>query len=86
MSQYIYTSISISLYISHIYSVTGAISVCSRETNHTSDKAKYMHLVGNLKFAVSAKLLWIISAKLMPSMSMPFMCLDQYKYGYSCMN
>lgn len=33
-----------------------------------------MHFADDLQFLVSAKLLWIISAKLMPCVSMLFVC------------
>lgn len=48
------------IYTSPTYAIPDVISVCSGGTNHITDQAKYQHFVGELKFLVSAKLLWII--------------------------
>jgi hypothetical protein len=44
------------------------ISVCGEYTSNIVEQAKEKHLLGVLEFAVSANMLWIISAKLRPSM------------------
>ena len=42
-----------------MYSIPDVISVCGGETNHIPDQTISKHFVGELKFLVSAKLLWM---------------------------